>query len=313
MAHQTIEILLVEDNPGDARLVVEMLREADADEFRLTHVSTLEAGVAHLTGGAPTDVVLLDLSLPDESGLQTVRRVVASAGRAGVVVMTGADDEQLGVCATQEGAQDYLVKGEVKGPRLRRVLRLAIERQGKLRHESQVDDLTELHNRRGFLALAERQIGIARRNGNGFLLLFLDLDGLKEINDSFGHAEGNRAILEAAEVLRRTFRQSDIVGRLGGDEFAALAMGLADTSEQIVRDRLRAALASINAAPDRAYPLGFSMGVLTCGPDEPRTIDELLVQADELMYEEKRRRRAGRAAAVGEPCLPLAVSDARSP
>ena len=154
MAGQTIDVLLVEDNPGDARLVVEMLREDDAAEFRLTHVSTLEAGVAHLASGVPTDVVLLDLSLPDESGLQTVRRVVASAGRAVVVVMTGADDEQLGVSATKEGAQDYLVKGEVKASRLRRVLRLSIERQGKLRQESQIDDLTELHNRRGFLALA---------------------------------------------------------------------------------------------------------------------------------------------------------------
>ena len=203
MSPVSIDVLLVEDNPGDARLVREMLRDSGSDNFRLHHAHTLGAGLEHLTSGVHTDVVLLDLSLPDESGLATVRRVVASAGHTSVVVMTGADDEELGIAAMQEGAQDYLVKGKVDGQRLRRVLRFAIERQGKLRNESQTDDLTGLHNRRGFLMLAEKQIAIARRNRNGFLLLFLDLDGLKDVNDTFGHAEGNRALLEAADVLGR--------------------------------------------------------------------------------------------------------------
>jgi len=298
MSAVSINVLLVEDNPGDARLVLEMLRESGPDNFAFHHVTTLGAGVDHLLGSFHTDAVLLDLSLPDESGLETVRRVVTAAGDTSVVVMTGADDEELGIAAMQEGAQDYLVKGKVDGQRLRRVLRFAIERQGKLRNESQTDDLTGLHNRRGFLTLAEKQIGIARRNRNGFLLLFLDLDGLKMVNDTFGHAEGNRAILEAADVLRHTFRQSDIVGRLGGDEFAALAMGSSDTSELVVRDRLTQALDIVNAKPDRAYPLGFSVGVLQCGPDDSRTLDELLADADTLMYTEKRRRQAGRTAAA---------------
>ncbi len=298
MSAESIDVLLVEDNPGDARLVVEMLRDSGPDDFRLCRVGTLGAGIEHLTSGSPTDAVLLDLSLPDESGLETVRRLIASAGRASVVVMTGADDEELGISAMQEGAQDYLVKGKVDGQRLRRVLRFAIERQGKLKTESQTDDLTRLHNRRGFMALAERQIAIARRNRNRFLLLFMDLDGLKEINDTAGHAEGNRAIQEAADVLRLTFRQSDIVARLGGDEFAALAMGSAEASEFIVRRRLTEALEMVNGKPDRAYALGFSVGVLQCGPDDPRALEDLLGEADALMYEEKRRRRSGRTAGV---------------
>jgi len=297
MSPVSIDVLLVEDNPGDARLVLEMLRDSGPDDFTIHHAHTLGAGLEHLTSGVHTDAVLLDLSLPDESGLATVRRVVASAGHTSVVVMTGADDEELGIAAMQEGAQDYLVKGKVDGQRLRRVLRFAIERQGKLRNESQTDDLTGLHNRRGFMMLAEKQIAIARRNRNGFLLLFLDLDGLKDVNDTFGHAEGNRALLEAADVLRHTFRQSDIVGRLGGDEFAALAMGSSDTSELIVRDRLSQALGIVNAKPDRAYPLDFSVGVLQCESDDPRTLDALLSEADALMYDEKRRRRIGRLVA----------------
>jgi diguanylate cyclase (GGDEF)-like protein len=294
MSSRAIDVLLVEDNAGDARLVVEMLRESGSDDFRLHQVSTLGAAIEHLLSGAGTDVILLDLSLPDESGLATVRRIVANAGGISVVVMTGADDEVLGISAMQVGAQDYLVKGSVDGHRLRRVLRFAIERQGKFQRESQEDDLTGLQNRRGFLELAEQQLAIARRNRNGFLVLLLDLDGLKDINDSCGHAEGNRALQEAADVLRGTFRQSDIVGRIGGDEFAALAMGSADTSEAIVRARLASALDAVNDKPDRSYALGFSVGVLQCEHTDTRSVEALLEAADALMYEEKRMRRAGR-------------------
>jgi diguanylate cyclase (GGDEF)-like protein len=295
MPLDAIDVLLVEDNAGDARLVVEMLKESGSNPFHVHRVGTLGAGIEHLTSGARTDVILLDLSLPDESGLATVRRIVARSGGISVVVMTGADDEALGISAMQVGAQDYLVKGNVDGHRLRRVLRFAIERQGKARRDSEFDDLTGLHNRKGFLALAEQQIAIARRNRNGFLVLLLDLDGLKDINDSCGHSEGNRAIEEAAEVLRRTFRQSDIVGRIGGDEFAALAMGSADTSAAIVRTRLAEALDAVNDKPDRSYALGFSVGVLQCEPSDTRSVEELLEAADGLMYEEKRLRHAGRA------------------
>jgi diguanylate cyclase (GGDEF)-like protein len=293
MHGQSIHVLLVEDNAGDARLVIELLREGGSADFCFEHVTTVNAGELYLQSGASIDAVLLDLSLPDESGLQTVRRIVSAAGLASVVVMTGADDEELGIAAMQEGAQDYLVKGKVDGERLRRVVRFAIHRQDRLKAESQTDDLTGLHNRRGFLMLAEQQIGVARRNGTGFLLMFLDLDGLKSINDRFGHAAGNQALTDAAGVLQRAFRQSDIVGRLGGDEFAALALGTA--GERIVRERLEAELAAANAAADRPHPLGFSVGLVSCGPGDRRSIGDLLAQADAAMYEEKRRRRAGRA------------------
>jgi diguanylate cyclase (GGDEF)-like protein len=289
-----IHILLVEDNPGDARLVVEMLREATGDEFVLTLVDTVALAVAHLHAGTTTHAVLLDLSLPDESGLETVRRVMTVAGRAIVVVMTGADDEELGIAAVREGAQDYLVKGSVDGASLRRRLKFAIQRHGKLETLALKDDLTGLHNRRGFLALAEQQLKVARRNGDGALLLFIDLDGMKMINDSFGHAEGNRALIDTACLLSTSFRASDVVGRLGGDEFVALMIGADETIQTAVRQRIDDALLSLNSRPDRAYPLDFSVGMMLCRPDERESIEQLIERADALMYEEKRRRRAGR-------------------
>lgn len=295
MHADVIHVLLVEDNPGDARLVVEMLRQNGTDDFVLSHVTTVGDAVTRLTESPLVfDVVLLDMNLPDESGLATVQRIAQAAGRAGIVVMTGANDEEAGVAAMQEGAQDYLIKGQVEGRSLRRALRFAIERHSKkleLESLSLKDDLTGLHNRRGFLILGEQMAKVARRQRAGFLLLFMDLDRLKAINDTFGHAEGNRALVEAADVLRSCFRQSDIVARLGGDEFAAMTLDPTDASEPAMRARLDAALASVNAKPDREYPLSFSVGIQACVPDGT-PLETLLSQADARMYEHKKHRRS---------------------
>ena len=294
MTDARIDVLLVEDNPGDARLVVEMLKEAGSADFRLEHVGTVREAVDRLTANE-TDAILLDLSLPDESGLDTLKRVLGSAGRASVVVMTGAGDEELGMAAIETGAQDYLVKGQVDGARLRRALRFAIERNDRrlqLETLSVTDDLTGLQNRRGFLMMADKQLKLARRNQHEALLLFLDLDKMKYINDTFGHAEGNRALIEAADTLRACFRQSDILGRLGGDEFAALTTGAtSDHTEASVRARVEEHLRMINARPDRPYPLGFSIGVLNCHPEAGVSIEDLLARADALMYREKKDKK----------------------
>jgi len=291
---QQLDVLLVEDNPGDARLVAEMLSGETESPYRLSAVTTVRAAIERLAADQPpVDVILLDLSLPDETGLETVRRVVAASGTASVVVMTGANDEELGLSALTAGAQDYLVKGQVDSRLLRRALRYAVGRhhvRRELETLSLKDDLTGLNNRRGFLVLVEQQIKIARRNKQSFLILFLDLDQLKYINDTFGHSEGNRALAEAADVLRGCFRQSDVLARLGGDEFAAFALNTSETNEAAMRARLTNTLMEVNEEPDRMYPLDFSVGILTCGPQDTRGIEPLLERADQLMYDEKRRK-----------------------
>ena len=295
MSDCRMHILLVEDNPGDARLVREMLAEEGGDDFALAVTPTVQAALDHLACEAdPTDAILLDLSLPDESGLSTVQRVIAGAGEAVVVVMTGAGDEELGMAAMEAGAQDYLVKGQVDGRLLRRALRFAMSRQTlrqQLQDWSHKDELTGLNNRRGFLALAEQSMRLARRQHAPFLLLFMDLDELKTINDTLGHAEGNRALIEAAEVLRSSLRQSDILARFGGDEFGAFCLCSGDRDEAVVRARIATTLAELNRLPDRAYPLNFSLGVLRCSPDEDAGVETLLERADQLMYLEKKGKR----------------------
>jgi diguanylate cyclase (GGDEF)-like protein len=295
-----LRVLLVEDNPADARWVSEMLAEDTSSEFDLVHAPTVRDAVDCL--GAPghgLDAVLLDLSLPDETGLNTLQRVLTVAHTAVVIVMTGQGDEQVGLAAMQAGAQDYLVKGQVDGRTLRRALRFALERQTVLQRLSHRDDLTGLHNRRGFMLQAEQLTRVARRQRAPFLLLFMDLDQLKVINDTFGHAEGNRALVEAADVLRRCFRQSDLLARFGGDEFAALAISSGDADDAVMRARLTGALDAVNVKPDRDYPLSFSVGILTCGPAEEAHIEELLERADKMMYREKRLKSERMAFAEG--------------
>src|SRR5262249_4055964 len=152
--------------------------------------------------------------------------------------------------------QDYLVKGQVDGRMLRRALRFAIERQTvrlRLETESLSDELTGLHNRRGFLLLAEQQLKAARRHPMPFVLVFLDLDHLKFINDTFGHAEGDRALSQAAGIIRGCFRNSDIVARIGGDEFVAMVLHATAADAERVRRRLIDALERSNLEPGRSY------------------------------------------------------------
>lgn len=167
--------------------------------------------------------------------------------------------------------------------------RVRMERE--LRTLSLFDELTGLLNRRGFLTLAEQQVKSARRLGQNLHLAFADLDGMKTINDTLGHRAGDRALTDAAAVLRRTFRESDLVARLGGDEFAVLTMvdGHADVTR--LADRLQRRLHLHNVRGGLGFRLEMSVGGVTCGPDAAASIEELLNLADAAMYEQKRLKK----------------------
>jgi len=161
--------------------------------------------------------------------------------------------------------------------------------QAELGNLALTDELTGLYNRRGFMALAERQLKLARRSGRGLLLFFIDVDGLKAINDSFGHAEGDRVLKGTTKALETTFRDSDVLARMGGDEFAVLAIEASRHSESIIKERLCEYLKSTNEAESR-YAISLSVGVARFDPCKRASIVGLVVQADQAMYEQKRRR-----------------------
>src|SRR5689334_3180329 len=159
-----------------------------------------------------------------------------------------------------------------------------------LRNSSLKDDLTGLFNRRGLLKQAAPYFDFARRQKETLLLLFIDLDGMKRINDEFGHNEGDNALINTAAILNRSFRSSDIIARLGGDEFTVLVTDLHANKEDAIA-RLNENLKAYNAGDTRGHKLAFSIGVATLEPERMTCFEELLEQADQAMYEQKRMKR----------------------
>ena len=295
-----LAILLVEDDAAYLRLAELMLadaaRVAEAD-YRVVTAMRLSAGLARLGQGG-IDLVLLDLSLSDSQGIATVLAVRAEAPDVPIVVVTSTADERLAAQSLQSGAQDYLIKDEIDPRMLARSIRYAIDRhqlQRELLNLSLTDELTGLNNRRGFFTLAERQLKLSRRRGQGLVVVLADLDGLKQINDKFGHAEGDRALIATAQVLLATFRDVDIVARLGGDEFSVVVVDADESLEEALRARLLRQIEARNTREDASYTLSLSVGTARQTARKPRTMDELLARADEALYKVKRASGPSRA------------------
>ncbi len=181
----------------------------------------------------------------------------------------------------------------VDGGGLVQVVRDITERkklEETLRNSSLKDDLTGLFNRRGLLKQAAPYFDFARRQKEKLLLLFIDLDGMKKINDEFGHNEGDNALIQTAAILNRSFRSSDIIARLGGDEFTVLVTDLNASKEEAIA-RLNENLKAYNASEACSHKLAFSIGVATLEPERMACFEELLEQADQAMYEQKRMKR----------------------
>lgn len=156
---------------------------------------------------------------------------------------------------------------------------------------SVTDDLTGVTNRRGFYLLAESVLLAARRDGLDCLFGFIDVDGLKKVNDRQGHVVGDALIIDVVQVLRATLRTSDVLARLGGDEFCVLAVG-ADRDPAALKARITAAMQDFNDTEVRSYEVSTSIGLMAVPAGDTSTVDELLARADELMYEEKKARPA---------------------
>jgi diguanylate cyclase (GGDEF)-like protein/PAS domain S-box-containing protein len=161
----------------------------------------------------------------------------------------------------------------------------------ELRSLSLTDALTGLHNRRGFFTLAELQLRLADRRKQGMYMLYADMDSLKEINDTYGHQEGDRALVETAKLMQKTYRASDVVSRIGGDEFAVIPVGTAEDNVSAIVNRFQRNLDAFNSQGHLAYPLSVSIGLVMYDPLNPIPLDELLSRADKMMYESKRQKR----------------------
>jgi diguanylate cyclase (GGDEF)-like protein/PAS domain S-box-containing protein len=230
-----------------------------------------------------------------EETRQSMESAALKTLRDGVVVrqedrtvLVAKDGREIPVAETASPIKDS--KGHVTDVVL--IFRDMSERrrtEAMLRSLSLTDELTGLKNRRGFLAAAEQNFKLAVRRDMGLFMCFIDLDGLKQINDSLGHERGDQAIITTAEILRAGFRAHDILARWGGDEFAVLALDVTNScSEESFAARLRETLEYFNAKAGSSVQLSFSVGVVRCDLNQIYSLNELINLADEKMYAQKR-------------------------
>jgi diguanylate cyclase (GGDEF)-like protein/PAS domain S-box-containing protein len=156
---------------------------------------------------------------------------------------------------------------------------------------SLTDELTGLHNRRGFFFLADRMMTLAKRQKRKLAMLYADLDGLKEINDTWGHQAGDLMLVETANILKSTYRESDIIARIGGDEFVILQVETANDGSETAVGRLQKEIDARNARRKKGEELSISLGISYFDPENPYTIDAMLSNADNSMYEKKKLKR----------------------
>jgi two-component system, cell cycle response regulator len=286
-----INVLLVEDNDVDAQLTQDLLFEWSSEEFNITRAKTLKEGLAHLSRER-FDAILLDLSLPDAFGLPTVRQIHTTSPTIPVVVLSGVSDQSLALQAVQQGAQDYLVKGQGHPELLARAVRYAIERkrsEERLTYLAQYDHLTGLVNRSLFRDRLVQAMARSKRMHQPIGLMLLDLDRFKAVNDTFGHDMGDQLLKAVSERLKTCVREVDTVARMGGDEFTIILEGVA--SEQnilVVAKRITESIATMFELKGHRISIGISIGI-TIYPQDDYPIDELLKHADTAMYRAKRQ------------------------
>jgi len=188
----------------------------------------------------------------------------------------------------EQRVQFRTVELEFANAQLREEIQERQKAQAAIQQLSITDELTGLNNRRGFLLLADQQLKLARRVHTTACMLFVDLDGLKQVNDQFGHEMGDRLIVDAANVLQQAFRESDVVARLGGDEFTVFVPGCSEETDVIYR--LQTSVDHFNQTYQRPYTLSMSIGIAICQVDAGTSLEYMMHVADQRMYIQKRMK-----------------------
>ncbi|MEC4891209.1 MAG: GGDEF domain-containing response regulator [Nitrospira sp.] len=286
-----IKLLLVEDDNVDAHLTQDILAEWSIEQFDITHVTRLSEAFDCL-GRSHYDAILLDLSLPDAYGIPTLKQVQATSPTIPIIVLSTVNDQTLSIQAVQQGAQDYLVKGQGHPDLLARSIRYAIERkraEERMTYLAQYDQLTGLVNRTLFRDRLIQAMARSKRLQRPLGLMLLDLDRFKSVNDTMGHSVGDLLLKLVADRLRTCVREIDTVARMGGDEFTIILEGCASEEDMaVVAQRITDAIAEPFDLGHHHASIGVSIGI-TVYPSDDHDVDDLLKHADAAMYQAKQK------------------------
>ena len=296
MLNEPIKILLVEDDLFYEDYLSEIFAEETEISYELNHVVRIKDCVEHLEQDN-FDVILIDLNLPDCTGLDTIYEIESQASNTPIIVLTEQDDNELASQALQSGAQDYLVKGQIDRSTLERSIRYAIERNRLLeqleeskrlqRHLAYHDALTILPNRHLLHDRLQQALAQSKRSGKLAALLFLDLDGFKRINDTLGHGIGDLLLKSVAKRLKTTVRQVDTVARLGGDEFTIVLLEINHAQDaKDVAQKILKVISQPYKIEEHELFVTASVGI-SIYPDDGSDIESLIRKADIAMYRAK--------------------------
>jgi len=237
------------------------------------------------------DAVVTDIVMPELDGISLTKELSKRYQNLPVMTVTGYAEEYSAETAMTSGAREFIRKPFSNAEFTMRFDKMMREHRAEetLLVISLTDELTGLYNRRRFFVLTEQYLKVAIRTKRRLLLLFIDMDELKWINDHHGHNEGDQALIDLSKILKQTFRESDIIARMGGDEFVVLFVSADENSERLLT-RLDENLKGHNDQRSRPYPLSISVGIAQFDPEHPISIDELLAKADSSMYTQKRKK-----------------------
>lgn len=291
---QSITIYVVEDDLDDQYLLKLMLYKDKQFDYTIHCFTSLEECLASGDENIP-DLILLDLILPDSEGEETLVAALDNYRNTPVIVLTGAEQGDLGERAVGIGAQDYLRKNELSQGTLGQAIRYALERHSlvqELHKRAITDHLTGLLNRSAFMERLDHELAHAERYGHMFAVASIDLDDFKAVNDTFGHGAGDDVLVCFSRLLEEITRKSDTPARFGGDEFVILLSRLEseDEAEAIVhkkhKELVDAMAERMPTVDGSSTKIGVSIGVAVY-PRDGKGVDQLLIAADKALYQSK--------------------------
>jgi diguanylate cyclase (GGDEF)-like protein len=287
MGPLNLKILIVDDKEMMSSFVVSLLSQHGHQ------CETAKNGIEALEKIKKNsfDAAVIDVVMPLMDGITLTKELLRLYPNLPVMIMTGHADDHSAESAIAAGAREFIKKPFSIDEFILRFDKMMRDHKGEetLLALSLTDELTGLYNRRRFFVLAEQYLKVAIRTRKRSLLLYIDMDDLKWINDQCGHNEGDQALIHLSQILKKTFRESDIIARIGGDEFVVLLESDVENDEMLIT-RLYENIKDCNAKGSQSYKLSISVGAAPFDPENPISIDELLSKADTLMYAQKRKR-----------------------
>lgn len=291
-------ILILENNPEDQAIYKRYLSSSFSPNLEMIFTEKGGEALAYLSNHT-VDCVLLDFELPDMTGLDFLRKLVASDMTYPVVMLTGHGSEKIAVKALKMGSCDYIVKEDLDPQLLYNSILYAIEKSAldkkskegatKIQYVAYHDGLTSIPNRLYFEMTFTKMLSAAKRYHKPLILMMLDLDGFKGVNDTFGHAAGDDLLKQVTKRLQSALRDEDLLARLGGDEFVILIRDIQQTEDvRIVAQKIMSALQEPFYVSGNTVSITPSIGIVTY-PHSGETIPDLLRNVDKIMYQAKNK------------------------